>query len=102
MRTVFSALIIVDPKKAAEQLLDALVKSKMHKGLAAKKLGVSYGVFFAAMKTLGLEAKIAKLIDKATKEGWRHPNHSASPGRPKGSKDGQPRKRRTAEQAAAG
>jgi transposase len=92
-----SALIEAKPKEAAERIMVALRQAKAHKADAAKRLGCSHQTLLRWIAKLGIGAQVDKLIARAEREGW---HHGRTGGRPQGSGDKIPRKRRGAKAAA--
>lgn len=88
-----NAMIFLNQESAKKRILDVLKKTKMHKGEAAKELGCSHATLLRWIARLQLDEAIDKLQARAHEKGW-HFRRNPSSGRPKGSKDKKPRKRR--------
>ncbi len=67
-----AALIEVDPKKAASQILDAYKKGKASQRDAAKILGVAESTIIRWVKLLDLATALARIKKQAVREGWHH------------------------------
>lgn len=76
-----NALITIDPDKARDLICEALRAAGMHKGNAAKDLSCTHSTLLRWIEKLNLDARIAKLMKVANKEGWRYNGRT---GRPKG------------------
>lgn len=76
-----NALISIDPNLAKQRILATLREAKMHRGLAAEKLGCNYATLHRWIKRLELDGSIAFLAAKAKREGWFH---GRTGGRPHG------------------
>jgi hypothetical protein len=79
-----AALILVDPKAAAKQVLDAFVKAKTSRRGAADILGCNERTFANWAKALKVD--LDKVEARAKREGWHHGRHKLG-GRPPGSKN---------------
>lgn len=88
-----NVLIFLDPEAAKKKILNALKKAGMRKGDAAVLLKCSHATLIRWIDRLELQVKIEELQEVAKSEGWIYERRPGS-GRPKGSKDGTPRKRR--------
>lgn len=79
-----SALIQIDPKAAAQEILDAFVKAKTSRRGAAEILGCNERTFANWARALKID--LAKVEARAKREGWHHDRHRLG-GRPRGSKN---------------
>jgi transposase-like protein len=85
-------LVWTDPVEARRRILEAFRQAGASPVGAARVLGCTDNTWTRWVARLQLREEIAKLRESAIAEGWYHGRHG---GRPAGSRDSQPRHRRT-------
>lgn len=65
-------LCLTDPEAARALVLEAFRAAGMHRGQAAKKLGVNIKTLRRTVERLKLARAVEQLEKQAVREGWKH------------------------------